>query len=280
MALISCNTTHRSSKEKIVFVSILPEKYFADKIAGGLYKVEVMVPPGVGPETYSPTPKQMKKLGVSDAYFAIGYLGFESDLMPKLSSLNPEMKLFNISKGINLIEEKEEKHEDHVHLHGVDPHVWSSPKEAQTIAKNICDGMIQIDPKNKENYLKNLQDLAAEINKVDSTVTAILAPVRGEKFVIFHPALGYFARDYGLEQYSIEFEGKIPSPKHMQELIDEARKGKITSVLIQKEFEKRNAEIVAQELGARLIQIDPLDYNWPKQMISIASSMASSPQSH
>lgn len=270
---VSCHSPKRE-KEKVVFVSILPQKYFAEKIAGDLYKVEVMVPPGVGPETYSPTPKQMQKLGESDAYFAIGYLGFEEDLLNKLPSLNPGIKIYNVSEGIDLIKEKEEAHEDHAHLKGVDPHTWSSPKGALIIAKNISDGMVQIDPKNREHYLQNLQKLTAEINQVDSVVTKVLSPVRGKKFIIFHPALGYLARDYGLEQYSIEFEGKNPSPKHMQELIGEARKGEISAVMIQKEFEKRNAEIVAREIGGKLVQIDPLDYNWPQQMILIANSLA------
>ncbi len=274
---VSCHSTKKNN-EKVVFVSILPLKYFTDKIVGDIYKVEVMVPPGVGPETYSPTPKQMKKLGEAYAYFAIGYLGFEGDLLSKLPSLNPGIKIYNVSEGINLIEEKEEKHEDHVHLKGVDPHTWSSPKGALIIAKNIYEGMAQVDPKNREHYLQNLQKLTEEINKVDSTITKVLSPVRGKKFIVFHPALGYLARDYGMEQYSIEFEGKTPSPKHMQELIDEARNGKISAVLIQKEFEKRNAEIVAQEIGGTLIQIDPLDYNWPQQMISIATSLAAAPQ--
>lgn len=277
VSFITCNSP-KKEKEKVLFVSILPQKYFAEKIAGDLYKVEVMVPPGVGPETYSPTPKQMKKLGESDAYFAIGYLGFEEDLLSKLPSLNPGIKIYNVSEGINLIEEKEERHEDHAHLKGVDPHTWSSPKGALIIAKNIFEGMAQVDPKNREHYLQNLQKLTAEINEVDSTITKVLSSVRGKKFIIFHPALGYLARDYGLEQYSIEFEGKNPSPKHMQELIDEAGKGKITTVLIQKEFEKRNAEIVAKEIGGTLVQIDPLDYNWPQQMISIANSLADAPR--
>jgi len=277
---VSCNTTPGKPKEKVVFVTILPQKYFADKIAGDLYKVEVMVPPGVGPETYSPSPKQMKALGESDAYFAVGYLGFEPDLLGKLPSLNPNIKVYKVSRGIDLIEQKEEKHGDHVHLQGVDPHIWSSPKEAVIIARNIFEGMAEIDPKNKDRYSKNLQNLLAEINSVDSTVTKILAPVKGEKFIVFHPALGYLARDYGLEQFSIEFEGKTPSPKHMQELINEARIGKIKTVLIQKEFEKRNAEIVAKEIGGNLVQIDPLDYDWPRQMVSIAASLAAAPQPH
>ena len=272
-----CSTAPKKPKEKIVFASILPLKYFVDKIVGDLYKVEVTVPPGVGPETYSPTPKQMKMLSEADAYFAVGFLGFEVDLLSKFSSLNPNLKVFQISKGINLIEEKEEAHTDHVHLEGVDPHIWSSPKEARIISQNIWEGMISVDPANKEHYSKNLNSLLSEIDRIDSTITEILTKAKVKKFIIFHPALGYFARAYGLEQLSIEFEGKVPSPKHMQELIENARSGNVRLVFIKKEFDKRNAEIVAQELGCKAVQIDPLDYNWPEQMISIASMLANNP---
>jgi zinc transport system substrate-binding protein len=277
---VSCTSSHSNKKGKVVFVSILPLKYFTNKIAGNLYQTEVMVPPGVGPETYSPTPKQMRALGQSNAFFAIGYLGFEADLLEKLPSLNPKLKLFNVSRDISLIQENEEKHEDHVHLKGVDPHIWSSPKEAMIIAKNIYDGLAEVDPGNKEQYFNNLQKLQSEIQQVDSTVTQLLTAAPSRKFVIFHPALGYLARDYNLDQFAIEFEGKVPSPKHMQELLEVAKKEKISTVFIQKEFDKRNAEIVAQELGAKVIQIDPLDYNWPQQMIAIASALAGKTDGH
>jgi zinc transport system substrate-binding protein len=275
--MASCNTAPKKPKEKVVFASILPLKYFVDKIVGDIYKVEVTVPPGVGPETYSPTPKQMKMLSEADAYFAIGYLAFEVDLLTKFSALNPSLRVFQISKGINLIEEKEEDHTDHIHLQGVDPHVWSSPREAKIISQNIYEGMVAVDPGNREYYSKNLQNLLTEIDKIDSTVTKILSNTTAKKFIIFHPALGYFAREYGLEQLSIEFEGKVPSPKHMQELIGKARSGSVKLVFIQKEFDKRNAEIVALEIGCKAVQIDPLDYNWPEQMILIATKLAANP---
>jgi zinc transport system substrate-binding protein len=136
----SCNTTTpKKPNEKVVFTSILPLKYFADKIVGDHYNVEVMVPPGVGPETYSPSPKQMKMLSKADAFYAIGYLSFETDLLQKISSINPNLKVFLVSKGIDLIKDAEEAHTNHVHLQGIDPHIWSSPKEAKVIARNICE---------------------------------------------------------------------------------------------------------------------------------------------
>lgn len=275
--LSGCFSGTHKSKDKIIFVSIMPLKYFADKIVGNTYKVEVTVPPGAGPETYSPTPKQMILLGQANAYFSVGFLGFEQSWLDNFRSTNPQLQLFPTSKGIDLIR-GEENHEGHEHFQGVDPHIWSSPKEAGQIAKNICAGMVQIDPENGQLFRKNLDLLLKEIDKVDSTVAILVAKAPAKKFIIFHPALAYFARDYGLEQLSIEFEGKVPSPKHLQTIIDAAKTGNIKYVLIQKEFDKENAEIISKETGCKIIQIDPLDYNWPDQMIAIAGKLSNTVQ--
>jgi zinc transport system substrate-binding protein len=275
--LTGCFSETPKSKKKILFVSILPLKYFTDKIAGDSWKVEVTVPPGVGPETYSPTPKQIMLLGEAQAYFSIGYLGFEQAWLENFRTSNPQLQVFATSKRIDLI--KDEHHDgDHVHPQGVDPHIWSSPKTARLIAQNIYDGMMQIDPQNGDTYQKNLNALMAEIQKVDSTVTQIVANASSKKFIVFHPALGYFARDYGLEQLSIEFEGKVPSPKHLQKVIDAAKSSNIKLILIQKEFDKENAEIIAKETGSKIVQIDPLDYNWPEQMIFITGQISGNPK--
>jgi len=271
-----CFSETQKSKTKVIFVSILPLKYFADKIVGNLCKVEVTVPPGAGPETYSPTPKQMILLGQSSAYFSIGYLGFEQTLLDDIKSTNPNLQLFNTSRRIDLIKD-EQQHENHVHLQGVDPHIWSSPKSARLIAKNIFDGMMQIDPENGDTYLKNLNNLLSEIDKTDSMVTNLLSMASSKKFIIFHPALGYFARDYGLEQLSIEFEGKVPSPRHLQSVIETAKSDNIKFILVQKEFDQEFAATIARETGCKIIQIDPLDYNWPEQMISIAKKLSNTP---
>jgi len=275
--LSGCFSETQKSKDKIVFVSILPLKYFADKIVGDNYRVVVTVPPGVGPESYSPTPKQMMLLGEARAYFSIGYLGFEQVWLENFRSSNPDLQVFVTSKRVDLIQDKEQ-HGDHTHLQGVDPHIWSSPKAARLIALNIFDGMVQIDPENGDTYRKNLNLLLNEIEKVDSTVTKLLSNVPSKKFILFHPALGYFARDYGLEQLSIEFEGKVPSPRHLQAVIETAKSENIKFVLIQKEFDKENAEIIAKETGSKIIQIDPLDYNWPEQMITIAEKLSNTAQ--
>lgn len=271
--LISCFSGAQKPKEDVIFVSILPLKYFTDKIVGDLYKVEVMVPPGVGPESYSPTPRQMTLLGEAKAFFSVGCLGFEQTLLANLKSINQAPPLFSTSTNINLIQEETE-HDGHQHVHGVDPHIWSSPRNARMMAQNIFDAMVKIDADNRENYQANLEKLLIEIDRVDSTITRKLSGNTTKTFLIFHPALGYFARDYGLQQLSIEFEGKEPSPKHLQRVIEIAKAEKIKTILIQKEFDQENAAIIAKEIEGKVIQIDPLDYDWPAQMIHIAGQLS------
>lgn len=273
LALFSCSTTPKN-KEKIVFASILPLQYFTDQITGNLYSSEVMVPPGVGPETYNPTPRQMGDMAHAGAFFANGFLGFEEAYLEKFQSINPNLVFINTSTGVDLIHAEGHNHGDHQHEKGVDPHTWSSPEGARIIAKNIFDGMVKIDPANKEHFLANLNRLLTRIDSVDKVVTAILSDIPSRKFMVFHPALGYFAREYHLEQLSIEFEGKIPTPKHIQNIVIEAKAQKIANIMIQKEFDVENAEIIARETGSKVIQIDPLSYDWPNEMISLARKMA------
>jgi zinc transport system substrate-binding protein len=274
LGLISCQTASKKPVEKIVFASILPLQYFTDQITGDLYKSEVMVPPGVGPETYNPTPRQMSEMARAGAFFANGYLGFEEAYITKFQSNNPNLLFVNTSTGVELIHAEDHHHGDQVHEKGVDPHTWSSPSGARIIARNIFDGMVRIDPANKAQFQANLDRLLAKIDSVDRVVNAILTNIPSRTFMVFHPALGYFARDYHLQQLSIEFEGKIPTPKHIQNIVLEARTQKITNIMIQREFDIENAKIISNETGSSIIQIDPLAYDWPNEMISLAQKMA------
>ena len=272
--MFSCQTAPKKPTEKIVFASILPLQYFTDQITGKSYTCEVMVPPGVGPETYNPTPRQMAEMSKAGAYFANGFLGFEEAYLDKFQSINPGLTFINTSTGVNLIHAEGHSHGDIQHEKGVDPHTWSSPDGAKIIARNIFDGMVKIDPANKEKFQANLDRLLAKIDSVDGAVNTILTNIPSRTFMVFHPALGYYARQYGLEQLSIEFEGKVPTPRHVQNIVLQAKAQKIAYVLIQREFDVENAEIISNETGSKIIQIDPLAYDWPNEMISLARKMA------
>lgn len=271
--------------EKIVSVTIEPQRFFAEKIAGDKFAVNCVVPAGQSPETYDPTPRQMIQVGKSQAYLRIGPIGFEQAWMDNIKENNPGLRIFDLSEGIALLKEPEEEagehhheegeeHHHHHHPGGVDPHTWSSIAGAKVIAKNTLDAFVALDPENQAYYQGNYESLMKEITETEQTITALLQPLTSRTFIIYHPALTYLADEYGLTQLCIEMDGKEPSPAQLKELVETARKYDAKVVFIQKEFDQKNAELIAKETGCRLVPINPLDYNWSKEMIYIAKSLA------
>ena len=230
------------------------------------------------PETYDPTPQQMVQVGKSQGYLRIGSIGFEQAWMDNIRNNNPGLKVFDLSEGIDLLKspEEEEEHDHHHHHHpgGVDPHTWSSISGAKVIAKNTLDAFVSLDPENKEYYQANYEQLTKEIGETEKTVSGLLHSLDNKTFIIYHPALTYLANEYGLTQLCIEMDGKEPSPAQLKELVETAREHNAKVVFIQREFDQKNAELIAKETGCRLIPINPLDYDWSKEMIHIAKSLA------
>ena len=165
-------------------------------------------------------------------------------------------------------------HHHHHHPGGVDPHTWSSISGAKVIAKNTLDAFVSLDPENKEYYQANYEQLTKEIGETEKTVSGLLHSLDNKTFIIYHPALTYLANEYGLTQLCIEMDGKEPSPAQLKELVETAREHNAKVVFIQREFDQKNAELIAKETGCRLIPINPLDYDWSKEMIHIAKSLA------
>ena len=164
-------------------------------------------------------------------------------------------------------------HHHHHHPGGVDPHTWSSISGAKVIAKNTLDAFVSLDPENKEYYQANYEQLTKEIGETEKTVSSLLHSLDNKTFIIYHPALTYLANEYGLTQLCIEMDGKEPSPAQLKELVETAREHNAKVVFIQREFDQKNAELIAKETGCRLIPINPLDYDWGKEMIHIAKSL-------
>lgn len=268
----SCSVKSKEGERQLT-VTIEPIKYFTEAIVGNKYIVHTMVPNGTSPETYDPTPQQLVKLSKSKALFYTGYLGFEQLWMDRLQENAPETTFFNLSEGVPLIEETEE-HEGHTHKGGIEPHIWNSPKNALIILHNIYSAVIDIDPENKafyqENYEVEQQKIKATAQQIDSLLKE---PTQSKSFMIYHPALSYFSRDYGLTQLSIEEGGKEPSPYHLKELINTAKENKVKVIFIQPEFDQKNAAIIAKEVGAILVPINPLAYDWHQEIIHTAESL-------
>lgn len=248
-----------------VTVTISPYKYFVDQIAKGKVNVNVMVSNGNNPETYEPYAQQMMELSKSALYLKVGSIGFEQTWMKKLQDNAPDMKVIDTSVGIKPAKTPGGN---------IDPHVWMSCSNARIIASNILKALCELEPKNKAFFEKNYQSLLSIIDKRDSIIKEGFNknPDLVRKFVIYHPILTYFARDYQLEQLAIEEEGREPSAAQLKSLIERARKEKIKYCLIQAEFANRNTTTFINESHTKPMDINPLqgDWNWAMQEAAAA----------
>lgn len=281
LAIVGLSACQGKKEEgtRTISVTIEPQRYFAEKIAGDLFQINCVTPAGQSPETYDPTPQQMVQISQSQAYFRIGEIGFEQAWMKNLQSQNPDMAVFDLSEGMELVKNEEEAHEEgeaHPHHHhgSVDPHIWTSISGARVIARNTYQAFIKLDPENQEVYRAGYQRLIEEIDSTEAEMKQLLQPLAGTAFIIYHPALTYFAREFGLKQLCIELDGKEPSPAQLKQLLETAIQSGAKVVFVQQEFDQKNAELIAKETGCRLVTINPLSYNWHDEMIRLATILA------
>jgi zinc transport system substrate-binding protein len=278
-ALTSCNSPSEPSAERTISVSILPQKYFVEAIAGDKVKVNVMIPPGASHSSYEPTARQMNNLVHSQAYFKIGYLDFELSWMPRFTGANPAMKVFDLSTGIDLIRGSCDENHENVKSHqdsgekGIDPHIWMSPQNVKIIASNILNSLKSLYPSDSSVFLSNYQSFLLQVDEIDSLYKLNAEKLTGRSFVIYHPALAYLARDYGMHQIVLEFDGKEPPPAHIKAIIDLAMEKNIHTVFVQKQFSIDNSRSLAKEINAEIVRIDPLDEDWKGQMINILNCL-------
>ena len=276
----SCRTGSETMDKPVISVSIIPQQYFVEQLAGDLADINVMIPPGASPATYEPTISQLGKLHQSAVYMRIGFVGFERSWMDKITSVNPGMKIVDLSEGVEIIMEEageREDHHGHTH-HGTDPHIWMSTINARIIARNIYNELLLLFPGEKESLLAMFDQFSLSLDSLHLAITNTLEGIENRKFMIYHPALTYYARDYGLEQFSLEIEGKTPSPAHLKQMTDLAIHNQISKILIQNQFDRINAEVLAKETGSEIIQFDPLDLQWGEQMRYIAEQLNPSNQ--
>lgn len=275
ITLILCSCGQASKPDKpVITVTIEPLRFFTEAIVSDHFKVVSMVPNGTSPETYDPTPQQLVNLANSDAYIKIGYIGFELSWMDKIQENAKHLSIFDSSKGIDLIYAEGHHHGDHYHAGGVEPHTWNSTKNAKIMAKNILDAAIQLDSIHTTDYQENYESLVMLIDNTEETIQLMLNNNPHAKgFMIYHPALSYYARDYGLEQISIEEEGKEPTPAHLKKLIEKCMNDNIHIIFIQPEFDQKNAEVIATQTNSQIVGINPLSFYWQDEMIHLTKAL-------
>lgn len=278
-----------------IMVSILPQQYFVEKIGGDKVAVSVMVEAGAEAETYEPKPQQLKALSDADAYINVGIF-FEDIWESRFQTTNPQMAIVNSAAGIEKItmvahnhdhgaehsdqdhgEEHSDKDHDEDHSDEdqlLDPHTWLSPKRAAIHAENIYAALVELDPASQAFYQQNLDKFLAEIAQLDTDIATTLATLDSRTFLVFHPAWGYFASDYDLEQIAIEVEGQKPSAAELAELIKVAKQEQSRVIFAQYQFNSQAAQAIAEEIGAEVVYIDPLAPDWAENLRSVAQEIA------
>lgn len=258
-----------------VFVSILPQKYFVERVGGGLVAVSVMVGPGQSPETYEPTPNQLSRLTGARVYFRIG-IEFEEIWMKNIAAANPRMRIVDMRRGVpaRTLEPPEGMAATVAPQGLADPHVWTSPPLVKVMAANIRDALSQLDPAHRAAYEANYETFAADLDRLDHDIRALLENAGTRSFMVFHPAWGYFADTYGLKQIPIEAGGKEPGARTLAHVIEVGRREHIKAIFVQAQFSRRAAETIAQAIGARVVAVDPLAEDYMNNLQRVARQFA------
>ncbi len=253
---LSACSPQPASQEKTLYVSILPIRSLVKEIVGEDFRIEVLVPPGASPETFEPTPRQFIGLNEAQLVFNVGLLEFETALLDKIED---RTKIVDLSRGIVRIEGScaHAGRNGSDHAHGVDPHVWTSPRALQRMAENAYEAIHARWPDSAK-YTANHARLQEELRQLDLRTAEKIARSGIRYFIIYHPALTYYARDYGLRQEAVETDGKEPSAKRLTALIRQARKDGIGRILYQSQFPVSVVETIARDIGAECAEIDPL----------------------
>lgn len=284
-----------------IHVSVLPQKFFVEQIARDLADVDVLVSPGKSPTTYSPSPDQIRRLARADVYFRIG-VPFENGFLHKLASMAPDIQVVDTRQGIKLrdmeahIHEKEEPGEtnDHAHLHGPDasphgddvsdtghgivdgkdPHTWMNPLLVKQQAKTIADTLCELAPQHQDRFRANYRQFAHNLDQLHERLNMLLAPLAGTNFFVFHPAFGYFADAFDLNQIPVETMGRSPKGKELSAIIKLARQEKARVIFVQPQFDAHAARKIAQAVNGAVVSIDPLAYDYLNNMARMADTIS------
>ena len=250
LLFVGCGGASTADQKKTIYVTIAPLRSIVEQIVGDDYEVKVLVPKGASPENFEPTAKQLMELNRAEYIYSTGLINFERSL---ISSVAKSERIVNLSSGIELMEGSC-SHGHHHHKHGVDPHIWTSPKALKRVAQNIC---LSLAPDSVK-YQTATHKLINELSKLDSLCSSKIDVCGVDAMMIYHPAFTYYARDYGIEQISIEHDGKEPSPRQLTKLVDRAKEYNIKTLFIQPQYSKDKLNALAEECNAEIVEVDPL----------------------
>lgn len=268
--ITACSQSGPVSNDKpTIAVSIVPQATFVKEVAGDLVEVITMIPPGSSPETYSPSPKQLESFSKASIYFSIGVPSETANILPRVTDLNPDMKIADLAKHVSEI------YPDIEFAPGErDPHIWLSPKRAKVMIDVISEELSALDPTNKEVYGENAERYKKQLDDVDAKIKESLSGLSSKMFIAYHPAFGYFADDYGLQMIALEEEGKEAAPQTFKEIVDLAKENDIKVIFYQAEVDSRQSKAFAEEIGGSTEQIAPLAPDYIENLEKMADTFA------
>jgi zinc transport system substrate-binding protein len=205
----------------------------------------------------------LKKLQEAEIYFRIGHISFEKAQIGKLAQVNSRMKVVDTSEGISFIKLTAHEHEngsgqEGEYESGDDPHIWLSPKLVKIQAGHIYSALVEARPADEAYFRDNYNRFLSDLDSLDADLKDVFAPIKGRTILVFHPAFGYLANEYGFKQEAIEIDGKDPSPEHLRAIIDKALVDEVKVIFVQRQFSAKSAEAIADEVSGAVVQIDPL----------------------
>ncbi|MGN0930130.1 MAG: metal ABC transporter solute-binding protein, Zn/Mn family [Thermoguttaceae bacterium] len=291
-----------------VLVAVDPCAYFVERIGADRVQVATLTPEGKSPETFAPTPAQLSDFASSQLFFLTG-LAVEERFLANIQSIAPNAVVVDLRRGLELLpdphrhshegEDVDEDARDHdgdallsetpnhpedewspqrdkEDLSTLDPHLWTSPQIARSMVAKILEALIQLAPDAQETFRANAAELDQELAALQTRTRDALDPYQGNFFLVFHPAYGYYAREFGIEQRAIENEGKTPSPRELEELVRDSREQKIAALIVQPEFNRASAQVVADALGAELVVHSPLQKDYFENIDELTAAILQS----
>jgi len=255
-----------------IFVSVAPQAWLVEGIGGDRVEVDVLVPPGASPASHEPTPRQLGRLSRARAWFLTG-APMERGLVPR-ADRHEGLEIIDTTVGIDLLRVAEHD-SHHGHGHGeVDPHIWLSPRRMRAQAGIIAAALTRLDPDGAESYSESGAAIDSLLAEVESEIAAMLEPFSGREILVFHPSFGYLCADNGLRQVAVESGGMSPSPRHLTDVMEQARAAGTRSIFVQPQFSDTAARSVAAELGLDVVILDPLARDYPANIRRIAAALA------
>jgi zinc transport system substrate-binding protein len=272
LLLFSCNNPAQNPTPSVL-VTVPPYAYFVQRIAGDAVHVEVLVPPGANPHIYEPSPKQVQKILGVQVWFRLEE-PVEQKILTVLKEQSPALKEVSLSQGIELISAQ-----DHVcglhHAHeSQDRHIWMSPKLAEVQAKTILDALSTAYPAHQEAFQKGFEGLIRDLETLDQGISAKLKPFHGDAILVSHPAFGYYCQEFGLEQLSIECEGKDPLPQDIARTLSEAERKHVRGVFTQAQYNNKGAILIAEKLRLPIYSVDPYSSDYIENLNHITDLIA------